>query len=302
MNDMVDTNIEMPNFLVIGAAKSGTKSLHRYLSQHPEISMSSTKEPTYFLRHEEKELHRFQIRARDEYLAIFESGFALRGEASVRYSWWPIHDEVPAAIAAEVPEMKFVYIVRDPIDRAVSQYVQLRSNREMESRRAFRSRPLSEALRDPEPALNFLIAPSLYMTQIRQYLKFFPRESILVVDSDALRNERARTVEEVLDFLGAGPMPSGVDLSVEHNRFEEKREEANAYIRLTESGLLRGLFDRVPDPLRDRAVKVARRRFSRKIPRPQLDPADREWLEELFRPEVKELREFTARTFPHWSI
>lgn len=302
MTEANETNREMPNFLVIGAAKSGTKSLHRYLGQHPEISMSISKEPTYFLRHEERDVHRFQVRDRDEYLALFEPGFSLRGEASVRYTWWPVHDGVPAAIAAEVPDMKFVYLVRDPMDRVVSQYVQMRSNREIDSRRSFRSRSLSETLRDPEPALSPLIAPSLYMTQIRQYLEFFPRESILVVDNDALRNERARTVAEVLDFLGAGPMPPGADLETEHNRFEEKREEANAYIRLTESGLLRELLDRVPDPLRDRAVKVARRRFSRKIPRPQLEPADRAWLEEIFRPEVQELREFTGRPFRNWGI
>lgn len=292
----------MPTFLIIGAAKSGTTSLHRYLDLHPQFSMSSFKEPAFFLRHEAREVHRFQIRDRSRFLALFDARAPFRGESSVRYSWWPLNPGAPAAVAAEVPEMKFVYLVRDPVDRAVSQFVQLQVNREREMREGFRGKTLSEALREPEPHRNALIAPGLYMTQIRQYLDYFPRDSILVLDSDDLRKRRSETVSEVIQFLGADPLPSDVNFGIEHNAVTEKRQEADAYIRLTESRLLRGLVDRVPRSARDDAVARVRRLVSRPLSKPELDPAERHRLEEIFRQEVEELREFTGKSFSSWSV
>ena len=71
-------NTEMPNLFIIGAAKCGTTSLHHYLDQHPEVSMSEVKEPRYFCRHFD-DLGLPAVSRRDEYLGLFESGTAHRG-------------------------------------------------------------------------------------------------------------------------------------------------------------------------------------------------------------------------------
>ena len=113
-------NTEMPNLFIIGAAKCGTTSLHCYLDLHPEISMSRIKEPRFFACPEGPREER-AITDRNRYLALFEAGKKIRGEASPAYSQHPAVSGVPGRIAMESPDAKFIYLVRDPIERIESQ-------------------------------------------------------------------------------------------------------------------------------------------------------------------------------------
>jgi hypothetical protein len=290
----------MPTFFVIGAAKCGTTSLHQYLDLHPEISMSSFKEPAFF---SPDRLYRLQVTDRDEYLRLFEPGSRQRGESSVSYSWWPIRKGPPEAISREVPGAKFVYLVRDPIERARSQHVQLESSRNPYSLRYFRGKALDRVWTDLDPRWNALVAGGLYMTQIRQYLEFFPKESILVVDSDDLRDDRVATLNRICSFLDVGPMPEqGEVFGEELNLAGNKRQEAEWYVRLTESPGLRRVIDPLPRGFRERFTGAMQRAVSHPIEKPALSDETREALEQVFRPEVEELREFTGQSFSGWSI
>ena len=94
----------LPNLIVIGAAKCGTTSLHEYLNEHPEISMSSEKELYFFV--EEKNLGKG--------LAWYESQFdpsaPVRGESSPGYSALPLYRGVPERMAETIPDAKLVVI------------------------------------------------------------------------------------------------------------------------------------------------------------------------------------------------
>ena len=90
-----DANL-LPTFMIIGAAKAGTTSLHHYLDQHPEISMSTPKETNFFERPDAAE-------NLDEYQRCFQPGTKLRGEASVHYTCWPTVDGVAERISATLP-------------------------------------------------------------------------------------------------------------------------------------------------------------------------------------------------------
>ena len=292
-------NGRMPTFFVIGAAKCGTTSLHSYLDLHPEISMSSFKEPAFFVP---EPIYRTQVTERKAYLSLFESGARHRGESSVNYTTWPIWKGVPERIHAEIPEAKFVYLVRDPIERARSQHLQLESSRTPYARRYFRGESLDRVWTDLDPAWNVLVAGGLYMTQIRQYLEFFPEESILILDSDDLRNHRKATLDRLCDFLEVGPIPADPRLEAEENRAEGKAQEGEWYVRLTESPILRRAVDRLPHGLREDLVRAMRRGVSRPLGKPEISDTSRQALEEIFRPEVEELREFTGQSFSGWSV
>ena len=112
----------LPTFFVIGAAKSGTTSLHYYLDQHPDVHMSREKEPNYFSFAHRPGGPKHVIRDRRAYKALFDSPAPVRGEASVTYSFWPHPPDVAERIHAAVPDAKFVYVVRDPVERTLSHY------------------------------------------------------------------------------------------------------------------------------------------------------------------------------------
>jgi hypothetical protein len=113
-----------PNLFIVGAAKAGTTSLYHYLAQHPDIYMAPVKEPHFFSRiHPAPELEAFFPHVSDEadYLSLFANAHAetVRGEASTSYL---SHPDVADAIWQKRPEAKIVIMLRDPVERAYSNY------------------------------------------------------------------------------------------------------------------------------------------------------------------------------------
>ena len=110
----------LPNFLIIGAAKCGTTSLYYQLKQHPQVFMPDTKEPTFFSERERGQWKRG--------LEWYESLFAARnneialGEASTSYSKASAYEDAPRLIAATIPEVRLIYLIRDPIAQILSNY------------------------------------------------------------------------------------------------------------------------------------------------------------------------------------
>lgn len=302
-------NREMPNFLVIGAAKSGTSSLHRYLNLHPEISMSSLKEPKYFVREVSPEFLRdspefegFHTVYRDDYLGLFEPGVRLRGESSTAYTNFPQFPGVPAAIHSEIPAVKLIYLVRDPVERTISQFVQWMGSHIPYRRNLARRHGVEGLLRDPhDPAIN-VVSITLYMMQIRQYLEYFPRESLLVVDSADLESDRRGTLSRIFSFLGAEPDFWDDRMLERVNEGRRKREVSSLYMTLRGLAPVRGALNVLPHHLRSNAVDLAYRTLSRPIERPRLDPAIRQQIVSAVSDDVAELREFTGMDFPTWSV
>jgi hypothetical protein len=103
--------------MIIGAAKAGTTSLHRYLDQHPSIFMSRQKELKLFSRDDWRE-------HLDWYRGQFPSTLPVRGESSPVYSMDPWFPGVPERVKELLPDALLVYLVRDPVERLVAQYVE----------------------------------------------------------------------------------------------------------------------------------------------------------------------------------
>ena len=158
----------LPNFIVIGAERCGTTSLHRYLDSHPQVFMSRKKELDFFVA------ERNWRRGRRWYERQFPTDAPIRGESSPAYTAYPLYAGVPARLAALVPAAKLLYIVRDPVERAISALHLARAL-------GHDHRPEAEALSDLEASP--YVARSRYAAQLEQYIAQFPDEAIAVVDS-----------------------------------------------------------------------------------------------------------------------
>ena len=178
----------LPNFLLIGAMKAGTTSLFHYLKGHPQIFVPAYKAPEFFVA--ESNLHRGVNWYRKQFAGAGPDKIAV-GEASNSYAKYPRFDGVPQRIAEHIPDVRLIYIVRDPIDRILSHY-------RTRFAEGIEKLPLEEAVFSNPIYLNY----SKYALQIEQYLKHVAREQLLVITADALRNDRQRTVQSVYKFLG----------------------------------------------------------------------------------------------------
>ena len=200
---------DLPNFIVIGAMKSGTTSLYHYLRDHEQIFMSRIKELDFFAEagnwSRGMDWYRQQFKGAENALA--------RGEASTLYTKYPEHTGVPERIAATVPDVRLIYVVRDPIERLRSHY-QHRVMTGME-----KSPPEVALLENPS-----YVNCSRYAMQLERYLDHFPREQILVVPSEALKADRTATVQQVYEFLGVDPSRMPPHLDKEYYRTAQRRK------------------------------------------------------------------------------
>jgi hypothetical protein len=198
----------LPNFIVIGAMKSGTTSLFHYLQAHPQVFMSPLKEVDFFAEGGN------WSRGLDWYRRQFDGAgpeAVAIGEASTSYSKYPEYEGVPERIAATLPDVRLIYVVRDPVER-------IRSHYQHRSLVGAEREPLEAAvLRDPR-----YVDCSRYAFQIEQYLKVFPRERLLTVSSEELRSRRGETIRRIYGFLGVDEGFESDTLDKEFYRTDER--------------------------------------------------------------------------------
>lgn len=281
----------LPNVLVIGAGKSGTTSLHHYLGLHPQVAMSRVKEADFW--------HRPDWRERlGWYSGLFEPGTAIRGESCPSYSVYPIASDVPRRIHATLPDIRLIYLVRDPVERFVAHYTQHLAN-------AKESRPIREVVRaslEGRDAPHGYLAGSSYGTQLDQYLAYFPSSQIYVIDSVDLRHRRRETLRRAFDFLGVDPAFDAAGFDTELLQRSDQVRFGPFGRRLRRSRFVVALKARVPYEVRQPITKRIRRIIAEPVTRPVLDPIDRTSLEERLRPEADRLREQTGKAFAAWSV
>jgi hypothetical protein len=278
-----DVRASLPTFLIIGAAKAGTTSLHSYLAEHPEICMSSNKEPMCFEPADWME-------RLGEYRELFEHPAAVRGEASIAYSAYPWAPEIPDRVRAVVPDARIVYLVRDPIQRMLSQYAQMQWNRHLWGAKRFPHRPFDELVEDLEAPMNTPVWCSRYATQIERWMERFGDDRVLVLDQRELLTQRRKTLWRVFEFLEVDPTFNSPSWDAEHNTATEHRLPTDLARRLGRPGRFA------------RRVPGARRALTREIPRPRLTASQRERVVALLAPEADRLRAMTGLTLEHWTV
>ena len=194
VDDPNERSGRLPTFLVIGAPKAGTTSLHDHLRRHPDVFMPTRKEPNFFSD------DAAWAEGVASYARLFRhAGRASAvGEASTSYSRYPHVPAVPERIAQLLPEVRLVYVVRHPIARMVSQYRFRRA-------KGWERRSIDDALSNDDAYL----APSRYAMQLERYLQSFPLEQMLVIRSEDLLTDPLTTVATVFGFVGVDPAAAG---------------------------------------------------------------------------------------------
>lgn len=189
----------LPNFLIIGAMKGGTTSLYHYVREHPQVYTPPFKAPEFFAG---KAHYRRGIDWYRKQFAGCPADAVAVGEASNVYTKYPTYQDVPARIAEYIPDVKLIYVVRDPIARIRSHY----QHRVTEGRE---KAPFERAVFENPIYVDY----SRYAMQIERYLEHFPAAQILVITSEALRDDRAATVRRVYEFLEVDPdfMPANLE-------------------------------------------------------------------------------------------
>ncbi len=207
----------LPNFIIIGAAKSATTTLATVLSSHADIYISRPKEPKFFGRHYGK--------GWSWYRSIFRAGcgFALRGEASTMYaSSLREFRDAPGLMHRYFPGMKIVYVVRHPLDRLVSQWrhVKGRCPDYVEFERILFDRR----------AARLLIGCSSYYERINAYRRYFPDQQIHCLTFEDLIADPAVALGKLLAFLGLPPQAQSILEAGNLPRLNKVGEKGRAHV------------------------------------------------------------------------
>jgi len=202
-------NKKGPTFVIIGAAKSGTTALYRWLQQHPQVYMSENKQPHYlaglqpcFTGPGDQALNRDIVTDPARYGALFAPGMdrKARGEASPFYLYYP--EQLAATVMDQYPSIRLVVLLRHPVSRAYAGYLHLvRDGRESES--------FPRALQLEQQRLQLGWEPlwahrglGLYGAQIQSLLTRVPADQLGVWLYDDLQQRPRTLFAEVCRFIG----------------------------------------------------------------------------------------------------
>ncbi len=299
------------DFLIIGAQKSGTTSLFKYLNQHPDIAMPADKEAPYFTNDE------LYSAGWQHYLENYFTGYdpgLLWGTASPQYM-----SDLRAAerITRDLPDTRLIAILRNPIERAYSHYL-------MQKRRGLEERSFDSALdtlllqqslnhaRTHQPVFNatmnyedesghYLVLGE-YGRILEAYRHYFERGQMLVIFMDELTGQPHKTVARVLEFIGANDERLPDNVGKVYHQGGSKQFIPNAWRNVLKTNpVFRTFWNRVPD----RTKSSIRYWYDQKNVRKasgQEGPSEtaKQRLADFYRHDMAQLQSLTNQTVP-WS-
>jgi len=311
----------LPNFFVVGATKAGTTSLYHYLDQHPQIYMSPIKEPSYFASEVRPENfadeYRQELRESlvmvqeflngpmqekrfgglifdwEDYGRLFRNVTDQKavGEASVCYLW---SKTAARDIASRIPDAKIIMILRDPAERAFSQYLDsLTGGRTLKSFRRHVEMSMQSTSTKFE-VMNPFLELGRYYEQVKRFLEAFPKENIRIYWYDDCRGQISKLLPDIFQFLGVDP--NFVPNTGEKFRSPRVPRLYPVSYFLKQRGMWQPLRRMIPESLRP----AFRRAVLRKREALVLDPEDRRVLVEYYRDDIQKLAALMNRDLSSW--
>lgn len=267
-----------PELIVIGGMKCGSTTLHSYLAEHPDIAMARDKELNYFVA------ERNWARGWEWYTSQFDPQAPLRGETSPNYTKASLYAGVAERIAEALPEVKIVYIVRDPVERTLSHYAHNVAEGQ-------ETRSIVEALLESES--NHYLECSRYAKQLAEYDRRIDSERIHVLLLEELSRDPVAVLRRLYDFLEVEPEPAERASSVRLNPRSRRRKTAIRRWLGRQRGSTR---------LRRAAPKTWVRAFDRATTRPihdqDLSEIQLGELQDRLRPDAQRLEQRLGRRLP----
>lgn len=279
------TILQGPNLFIVGSMKCGTTSLHELLGRHPDIYMSEEpKEPNYFDRPANV------AGPIERYLEIFRAGQGKKyiGESSTNYTKHPLYQGVPQRIYEFNPNAKVIYIVREPLARAISHYWwQVEWSAE--------GRGMLEVLSTSTE----IVDVCNYAMQIRPYIEQFGRGNVHVLTLEELQENTEVEITRILTWLGLRP------LSSDEVAMPKANASAATVPRVVGSGWLsklkggffwNALKSAIPSDHRARLQRLLSRSVPRAMSKEQ-KAAVESYLQPIFSEQAIELERLLGRSF-----
>ncbi len=279
----------LPDFIIIGAHKAGTTSLHHYFDQHPDVFMTVVKEPNYFTFDPTNSAHvgakrsNYRVRSLSDYEALFRASRPQnkRGDASPSY----LHSRTaPFQIKELLPECRIIASLRNPVDRAYSAY-----------QMAFRDGVTKLRVQEIRPGRDSWILGSLYAESLKRYLEVFHDRQLRVILFDDLVANPSELMQELFRFIGVNPGFS-VDTAYAFNPGGVPR---NAVLHWGLNAIKKTpkLREYAPKSVRKKIAAIRDRNLAKAIP---LDPGVRSMWLEFFYEDILNTQALIGRDLRHW--
>lgn len=284
-----------PTFFLLGAPKAGTTALYARLREVTGVYLPEVKEPTYFSDKEGG------LPYGDEaaYLQLFDEAgpTAVVGEASPSYLHAP---EAPARIAAFAPKARLVAVLRHPVERSFSHSLMLvHSGALAPGPFADRFEAASERFfATGEAPFGLGLRQSVYADALARYLTVFPREQLLVIAYDRLRDDPAGTFEALCAHIGVGAEVDRERLARRENAGYGLPRRAWLHRLIFEDSALKRAAGVVPEGLRQRVTGAVVRR--NRLPKPALDPSLVRRLAAPFHDDIRRTEALTGLDLSAW--
>jgi hypothetical protein len=306
MNNIIE---QYPNLYIPGAAKSGTSTIHSLLSQHPKISMSSIKEPHFWTNPNFDQYSENDI---DNYLKLFSTNDKViyRGESSTGYMIFPSFLERIKKTKTE--GIKFIFVLRNPIDRIYSHYWWLKgigSENSTLKKAILEDYKIEPKHNDrlPEANYKYYFQFGLYYKWLNFYYSSFDESNIKIITYESLKSKPLDTINECFHFLGLDNLDS-IE-TIHKNKTQILRFP---YIYKFAKLLV---FNKLKTPyiikkVTPKKVKTWLRKYllgkvfkltSTNKSYPKINKKDRLWLKDLYKSDVNQLRKLTGLSLEEWT-
>jgi hypothetical protein len=207
--------MKINNFaLIIGSMKSGTTSIFNYLSQHPQIAGSRRKEPNFFSDDENWN------KGFEWYLQEWQDWnpqkHKIALEATINYTKYPVYPNAAERIyqLTDRANFKFIYVMRNPIERIESQYTYELGTPNKDKRITF----LSKKDKSIEIEIDEeILETSKYAKQLDEYYKLFPKDTILIINFDDFKNNTRSVLKKICQFFDVNENYEFKNIEIIHN-------------------------------------------------------------------------------------
>ncbi len=309
-----------PTFLIVGAVKAGTTSIHEYLQMHPEVYMSPVKETNYFSDADmlfdhfnvdykqdinvnldkylsgpmDTKIHIAHVRTAAQYDALYKNVTNQKaiGEVSNSYLYCP---STAQKIKEALPDVQIVMILRNPIERLYSQFLMNLKLGKIAERDL-----LKEIAADQAKSLkgwgvsHLYLEVGLYYEQVKRYTDLFPGHKIKILFYDDYKQQPKQAMQELFAFLHVNPAFEP-DMSQRYNEAGMPRfGKLNYWLtQIGVYGLVKRLF---PADIKERLKSVIYTRSNI----PSITPQEKAWLIDYYRSDVQQLSTLLNKDLSHW--
>ena len=273
----------LPNFLICGTEKGGTSALFHYLKAHPEVFMPEAKELNFFNFNYFKGIEWYE-----RYFAESAS-VPVRGEASPLYMAFP---EVPRRIAQVIPEAKLLFVLRDPAERAYSNYW-FNVNRGVQ----YPQESFSKMIRRATGYRRYL-SKGFYSDQIAMFLPHFSRDQFHFIITEEMGENTPDVLKRCFRFLDLADHEP--EVRKRHNRAQLPRGGVASAMLNVVLPVQKALRPLLPARIDGRLKQTVRSTFFTNKEKPAMSEEDRAYLQDVYREPNEQLAELIGQDLSAW--